>query len=118
MILECRHPKVIEGIEAACEGVIIEMAGLNAWGNQAQNRLIVEKMGDEVELLVDKTQTVEHHGCDRMAGGHNPHCWVLLGGSINDFRDAEFFKHARDKAQVIQDLRAVLLRLRRDSSAV
>jgi len=42
----------------------------------------------------------------------------LRGGSINDFSDAEFFKHARDKAKVIQDLRAVLLRLRQDSRAV
>ena len=116
--VECRHPKVIEGIEGAPEGVIIEMAGLNTWGNKARNRLIVEKMGDEVELLIDKTQTVEHHGFDRMAGGHNPHFRVLLGGSINDFSDAEFFKHARDKAKVIQDLRAVLLRLRRDIRAV
>jgi len=58
-------------------------------------------MGDEVELLVEKTQAVEHHGFDRMAGGHNPHSRVLLGGSINDFRDAEFFKHARDQTQVI-----------------
>ena len=32
--VECRHPKVIEGIEGAPEGVIIEMAGLNAWGNE------------------------------------------------------------------------------------
>ena len=62
---------------------------------------MLEKMGDEVELLVNKAQTVEHHGFDRMAGGHNPHFRVLLGGSINDFRDAEFFKHARDQTQVI-----------------
>src|ERR1700757_639839 len=54
-----------------------------------------------VELLVDKTQTVEHHGFDRMAGGHNTHFRVLLGGPINDFRDAEFFKHARDQTQMI-----------------
>ena len=97
--VECRHPIVVEGIEGAPEGVIIEMAGLNAWGNEARDRLILEKMGDEVELLVDKAQTVEHHGFDRMAGGHNPHFRVLLGGLINDLRDAEFFKHARDKAQ-------------------
>jgi hypothetical protein len=58
-------------------------------------------MWDEVELLVHKAQTVEHHGFDRMAGGHNPHGRVLLGGSINDFRDAECFKHARDQTQVI-----------------
>ena len=116
--VECRHPKVREGIEGAPEGVIIEMAGLNAWGNKARNRLIVEKMGDEGELVMDKTQPVEHHGFDRMAGGHNPHFRVLLGGSINDFSDAEFFKHARDKAKVLQDLRAVRLRLRRDIRAV
>jgi hypothetical protein len=29
------------------------------------------------------------------------HFRVLLGGSINDFSDAEFFKHPRDQAQVI-----------------
>jgi hypothetical protein len=53
-----------------------------------------------------------------MAGGHHPHFWILLGGSINDCSDAEFFKHARDKAKVIQDLRAVRLRLRRESRAI
>ena len=53
-----------------------------------------------------------------MASGHNPHFWVLLGGSINDFSDAEFFKHARDKAKVISDLRAVLLRRQWDIRAV
>ena len=55
--VECRHPKLVEGIEGAPESVIIEMAGLNAWGNEARDRLILEKMGDEVELLVDKAQT-------------------------------------------------------------
>jgi len=99
--VECCHPKVVEGIEGAPEGVIIEMAGLNTWGNEARDGLILEKMGHEVELLVDKTQTVEHHGFDRMAGGYNPHFRVLLGGSINDCGDAEFFKHARDQTQVI-----------------
>src|SRR5262245_31672152 len=99
--IECCHPKVVEGIEGAPEGVIIEMAGLNAWGNEARDGLILEKMGHEVELLVDKTQTVEHHGFDRMAGGYNPHGRVLLGGSINDCGDAEFFKHARDQTHVI-----------------
>jgi len=32
--VECRHPKVVEGIEGAPERVIIAMAGLNAWGNE------------------------------------------------------------------------------------
>ena len=99
--LKCRHPKVVEGIEGASEGVIIEMAGLNAWGNEARDGLILEKKGDEVELLVDKAEPIEHHGFDCMAGGHNPHFRVLLGGSINDVSDAEFFKHARDQTQVI-----------------
>jgi hypothetical protein len=98
---EFRHPKLIEDIEGAPEGVIIEMAGLNAWGNETRDRLILEKMGDEVKLLVDKAKTVEHHRFDGMAGGHNPHFRVLLGGASNDFRDAEFFKHARDQTQVI-----------------
>jgi hypothetical protein len=33
------------------------MARLNAWSNEARDGLILEKMGDEVELLVDKTPT-------------------------------------------------------------
>src|SRR5262249_59595659 len=70
--VECRHPKVVEGIEGAPEGVIIEMAGLNAWGNEPRDRLVLEKMGDEVELVVEKAQTVEHHGLDRMGGGPKP----------------------------------------------
>ena len=99
--VECRHPKIVEGIEGAPEGVIMEMAGLNAWGKEARERLVLEKMGDEVELLVDKAETVEHHGFDRMAGGHNPHFRVLLRRLINDLGDAEFFKHACDETQVI-----------------
>jgi hypothetical protein len=51
--------------------------------------------------LVDKAEAVEHHGFDGMAGGHNPHFRVLLGGSINDFSDAKFFKHSRNQTQVI-----------------
>jgi hypothetical protein len=77
------------------------MAGLNAWGNEERERLMLEKMGDEVELLVEKAETIEHHGFNRMAGGHHPHFRVLFGGSINDVSDAEFFKHARDQTQVI-----------------
>jgi hypothetical protein len=99
--VEGRHPKVVEGIEGAPEGIIIEMARLNAWSNEARDGLILEKMGDEVELLVDKAEAVEHHGFDCMAGGHNPHFRVLLGGSIDDFRDAKFLKHPRDQTQVI-----------------
>ena len=42
-------------------------------GNEARERLVLEKMGHEVELLVEKAQNVEHHGFDCMTGGHNPH---------------------------------------------
>jgi hypothetical protein len=53
-----------------------------------------------------------------MAGGHTPHCRVLLRRLINDLGDPEFFKHARDEAKVISELRAVRLRLWRDGRAV
>ena len=56
-----------------------------------------------------KAQTVEDHGFDRMADGHNPHFRVLLRRLINDLRDAEFFKHPCNQTKVIQDLRTVRL---------
>jgi len=46
----------------------------------------------EAELLIEKAETIEHHGFDCMAGGHNPHFRVLRGGLINDVSDAEFCK--------------------------
>jgi hypothetical protein len=99
--VEFRHPKVVEGSEGAPEGVIIEMARLNAGGNKARDRLIREKMGDEVELLVDKSETIKHHSFDRMAGGPNAYFRVLLRRLVDDLGDAEFFKHTCDKAKVI-----------------
>jgi len=99
--VECRHPKIVEGIEGTPEGVSIAMARLHAWGNQTRDRLSLDKMGDEVELVVEKAETVEHQGFDRMAGSHNPHFRGLLGGSLNAFSDAEFCTHARDQTQVI-----------------
>src|SRR5262245_39872513 len=75
-------------------------------------------MGDKVQPLVKKAQTVEHYGFDCMASGHNPHCKVLLRRVINDLSNAEFFKHSRDQTQVIQDLHPVRLRLWRESRAV
>src|ERR1051325_9115748 len=86
--VEFCHPKDVKGIKGAPERVIMEMARLNAWGNEARERLSLEKMWDEVELLVEKAQAIEPHGFDRMPGSHNPHFRVLLGGSINDFSDA------------------------------
>ena len=108
---ECRHPKGVAGIEGAPEGVIMARAGLHAWGKETCDRLRREKRRDEGALVGEKAQTVEPHGCDRMAGGPNPHGWVVLGGSIKDVRDAECCTHARDQTHVIEDLCAVRLRL-------
>jgi hypothetical protein len=94
------------------------MPGLHTWGNEARDRLVLEKMGDEVAWLVENAQTVAHPSLDRMAGGAKPPCRGLLGGLIHDLRDAEFFKHARDQTQVIEDLCAGRLRLGRDGRAV
>jgi len=55
--VECRHATVVKGIKGTPERVIIEMARLNAWGNEARDGLMLEKMGHEVELLVEKTPT-------------------------------------------------------------
>ena len=94
--LECRHAIGVERIEGTSEGVIMAMAGLNAGGNKARARFMLEKMGAEIELLVHEAQAVEDHGLDRMAGGHHPHARVLFGGLIKDLRDAECFKHPCD----------------------
>ena len=109
--VEFRHTTVVKHIQRTTERVIMKMVSLNAGGDKARDRLILEKMGDEVELLVEKAQTVEHHGFDRMASGHNPHFGVLLRRLINDLSNAKFFKHPRNQPQVIQDLRTVRLRL-------
>src|SRR5262245_42919323 len=94
------------------------MAGLHTWGNETRERLRLEKMGDEVERLGEKAQTVQHHGLDCVASGHNPHCRVVLGGSLNACRDAQCFKHPRDQTHVIEDLGAVRLWLWWDGRAV
>jgi hypothetical protein len=68
---------------------------------------MLKKMRREVEPLVDKAQTVEGHRFDSRVGGHKTHCRVLLSGLINDLSDAKFFKHLRDKAQMISNVTAV-----------
>src|SRR5262245_35964336 len=70
--VECRHPKVVEGTKGAPERVIMEMARLQAWGHEAGERLILEKMGDEVALSVEKGRSIRYDGLDCMPGGHNP----------------------------------------------
>jgi hypothetical protein len=43
--VECSQPSRVQRIEGASEGIIIEMTGLNTWGNEARDRLVLEKMG-------------------------------------------------------------------------
>ena len=43
--VEFRHSSLVQRIEGAPERVIIEMAGLNAWGNEARDGFILEKSG-------------------------------------------------------------------------
>ena len=59
---------------------------------------MLAKMGDEGARLVKQAQPVKPHGRDRMAGGHKPHCRGWLDGVLKDLSEAQFCKHARDKA--------------------
>ena len=79
---------------------------------------MLEKMGDEGELVIEKAETMKPHGCDRLAGGPNAHFRGLLRRLVDDLGDAEFCTHACDKAKGIEDQRAVWLRLRRDIRTV
>src|SRR5882724_7331691 len=84
------------------------MLGVNQAGRQeSRDRFILEKPRHQVELLVYKAEAVEDHRFDGMAGGDDAHLRVLLGRLVNDFSNAKFVKHARDKAKMIQDLTAV-----------
>jgi hypothetical protein len=93
--------KVIERIEGTPQCVIVQMAGVYRRSDEPRGRLILEKVGPQVQLLVHKAKPVEDHRLDRMAGGHETHCRVWLGRFINDFSHAAFVKHACAKAQVI-----------------
>ena len=116
--VECRHAIVVERLQGTPERVIVERTGLNGRRNEPRERCILQEMRHEGALLVDEAQAVEDHGLDRMAGGHNTHARVLLGGFIHALSDAEFFKHPCNQAKVIQDLCTVRLRLWRDARAV
>ena len=105
--VEFRHPIVIKGIQGPPEGIIVELFGGNAWGNETVGGLILEEPRDQIECLIDKPQTVEHHRLDRLAHGEVSHFRVLVGGLINDVPKAKFVEHASDKAEVVQDLATI-----------
>jgi hypothetical protein len=68
---------------------------------------MLEKLGDQAEGLIDKAQTIEHHRFDNMASCHYAHLGVWLSSPVNDFPDAEFVQHARNKTKIVQDMTAV-----------
>jgi hypothetical protein len=104
--IEFRDPIVVEGIQGAPQHVIIEVRGVNPGGNEPLGRLVLKKHGHEVELLVHKPQSVEHHRFDGMAKRHDPLLRVLLSRSVNHITNAKFVEHPSDEAQMIQDLTA------------
>ena len=54
----------------------------------------------QVELLVDRAETVEHHGFEPWPRSQS--AFPRFTASLdNDLGDAEFFKHACDETQVI-----------------
>jgi len=100
------------------ERVSVALAGLHAGGQEARERLSLDKMGDEVELVVDKTEPVEPHRCDGMARRHKAPCRVWLRRLVHDLGEAECCHHAGDKAQGLEDQRAGGWRLWRDGRPV
>ncbi len=99
------------------ERVIVGLGRFNARGDEARERLVLKKMGDEVELLVDAAQAIKDHGFGRMPTVTR-RFQGFAGSLIKGLGDAELFKHARDQAQVISSLRAERLRFRRYARAV
>jgi hypothetical protein len=103
----------IEGVQGPTQGVIVELFGDHAGGNQARGGLILKKPGDKVERLIDSPQAIEHHRFDGFPDSEVPHFRILVGGVIEDVANAEFVEHASDKAEVVQDLAAVRGLIRR-----
>jgi len=54
----------VQRIEGAPQRIIVELLGGHARRNEAVGGLILEKPGNQIEGLIDKSQTVEDHGFD------------------------------------------------------
>ena len=104
---EFRDPGVIQGSPGTPEGIIIALCGGNTGRHEARGGLVLAAPGDEGERLVDNPQASEHHGFDGLPSREVAPFRVLVGGVIADVADAEFVEHARNKAEVIQDLATV-----------
>ena len=105
--VELGHSRGIEGIQGPPEGIVIELFRTNAGRNQSRGGLVVKEPGHQVEGLIDKAQSIEHHGLACFTCGQVSHFRVLLGGLIDDVANAEFIEHASDKAEMVQYLATV-----------
>ena len=105
--VEFCHAIGIEGIQGATERIIVELFGGNTGRNESGGGLILKEPGDEVERVIEKSQAIEHHGFDGFPHGEVSHFRVLVGRSIEDVANAKLVEHARDEAEVVQDLATV-----------
>ena len=67
----------------------------------------MEEPGNQVKGLTHKPQAIKPHRFDGFTDGEVSHLWVVLGRLIDDVPNAQFVKHAGDKASVVQDLATV-----------
>lgn len=99
--VEFGHPRDRERIQGPAEGVIVELGGGDAGRNASRGGFILKESGDQGKRLVDKPQAIEHHRFDRLPYCEITHCWILVGGLIEDVANAEFIEHASNKAEVV-----------------
>src|SRR5215471_1730343 len=75
--VEFSDPIAIERIQGPTEGIVVELVGRHTERNQEGGGLVLEEARHEVEGLVNKAQTVEHHGFDRLTDREVSHFWVV-----------------------------------------
>jgi hypothetical protein len=71
------------------------------------NALTSWSLWHQTAWVVHKAEAVEDHRFDGIARDHDPRRWIVSGGSVNDFTNAEFIEHTCDKAQMVEGLTAV-----------
>ena len=50
---------------------------------------------DQGQYVIDKPETIEYHGFDRLTCGEVPHFWVLLRRLVHDFANTKLVKRKR-----------------------
>jgi hypothetical protein len=97
----CGDAIIIERIQSPPERLIMERLGVDQQGCQESRwRLVLEKPRPEREWLVHTAKAVEDHRLHGIARGHEPRCWRVPGGTVNDLTNAEGIAHTRDQAQM------------------